>query len=181
MCAKPRIGLNADLRAVKQEAPEYSFLAAGYYNALLECDVVPIIFPPMEKEEDLEQILDLVDGFVFVGGGDLDPINDGFMRHPTVRQLAPRREQFDRRLMNLISDRRMPVLGIGVGMQLLNVTQGGNLFLHLPEDLPNALPHKDPLDPGHRHGLEVTPGSLMESVLRRWRNSRQQLSSHGGR
>ncbi len=164
MCAKPRIGLNADLRDVKKDAPAYSYLAAGYYQALLECDVIPIVFPPMEKEEDLEQILDLVDGFVFIGGGDLDPMNDGFMRHPTVRPLAPRREQFDRRLMNLISDRRIPVLGIGVGMQLLNVSQGGNLFLHLPEDLPHALPHKDPLDPGHRHGLEVTPGSMMESV-----------------
>jgi len=51
-----------------------------------------------------------------------------------------------------------------VGMQLLNVTRGGNLFLHIPEDLPDAVPHKDPQDPGHRHGLEVEPGSLLESV-----------------
>jgi putative glutamine amidotransferase len=49
-------------------------------------------------------------------------------------------------------------------MQLLNVSEGGNLFLHLAEDMPQAVPHKDPQDPGHRHGLEVTPGSLMERV-----------------
>ena len=66
--------------------------------------------------------------------------------------------------MRLIAERRMPVFGIGVGMQLINVQQGGNLFLHIPEDLPDALPHKDPHDPGHRHGLEVLPGSLMERV-----------------
>ena len=58
----------------------------------------------------------------------------------------------------------MPVFGIGVGMQLLNVSQGGNLFLHLPEDLPDAIPHKDPHDPEHRHGLEVVFGTLMERV-----------------
>ena len=49
-------------------------------------------------------------------------------------------------------------------MQLLNVSQGGNLFLHIPEDLPRALPHADATDPTHRHALEVVPGSLMERV-----------------
>ena len=49
-------------------------------------------------------------------------------------------------------------------MQLLNVSQGGTLFLHIPEDLPDALPHRDNMDPNHRHALEVTPGSLMEKV-----------------
>jgi putative glutamine amidotransferase len=49
-------------------------------------------------------------------------------------------------------------------MQLLNVTLGGTLFLHLPEDLPRALPHRDPIDPAHRHALEVVPGTLMERV-----------------
>jgi putative glutamine amidotransferase len=66
--------------------------------------------------------------------------------------------------MRSIADRRLPVFGIGVGMQLLNVSQGGNLYLHLPEDMPSAVPHKDPQDPAHRHGLEVAPGSLMERV-----------------
>jgi putative glutamine amidotransferase len=58
----------------------------------------------------------------------------------------------------------MPVLGVGAGMQLLNLSQGGTLFLHLPEDLPEAIPHRDPQDPEHRHGLAVVFGTLMERV-----------------
>ncbi|MCA9175318.1 MAG: gamma-glutamyl-gamma-aminobutyrate hydrolase family protein, partial [Planctomycetales bacterium] len=50
------------------------------------------------------------------------------------------------------------------GMQLLNVCQGGNLSLHIPEDIPGALPHWDAHDKGHRHGLEIAPDSLMERV-----------------
>jgi putative glutamine amidotransferase len=57
------------------------------------------------------------------------------------------------------------VFGIGSGMQLLNVSQGGNLHLHIAEDLPKAVPHSDSLDPAHRHGLEVVPGTLMERVF----------------
>jgi putative glutamine amidotransferase len=30
--------------------------------------------------------------------------------------------------------------------------------------MPKALPHKDPIDPAHRHGLEVVPNTLMERV-----------------
>ena len=101
---------------------------------------------------------------MFVGGPDLDPRRDGFMLHPTVRPLDPRRETFDRQLAQSIGERRLPTFGIGVGMQLLNISQGGNLFLHINEDLPNAIPHKDLQDAGHRHGLEVVPGSLMDRV-----------------
>ena len=115
-------------------------------------------------EDDLSRVLDLLDGVLLVGGADLDPRRDGFMLHPAVRPLDSRREDFDRLLMRLVAKRRMPVFGIGVGMQLLNVSQGGNLMLHIPEDLPKALPHKDPIDPAHRHGLEVVPDSLMERV-----------------
>ncbi len=83
---------------------------------------------------------------------------------PAFVRLENRREEFDRMLMRMVAKRRLPVFGIGVGMQLLNISQGGNLLLHIPEDLPKALPHKDPLDAAHRHGLEVVPGSLMERV-----------------
>jgi putative glutamine amidotransferase len=164
MRSKPRIGLNADYRAATKDAPAFTYVSAGYYNALLHCGALPSIIPPLVEDADIERMLDQLDGFVLVGGADLDPQIDGYMRHPTVRPLDARRERFDRRLVELIAERRMPVLGIGVGMQLLNLSQGGNLHLHIPEDLPKALPHKDPIDPGHRHGLEVVPGTLMERI-----------------
>ena len=75
-----------------------------------------------------------------------------------------RREKFDRMLMSMVAESRTPVLGIGVGMQLLNITMGGNLFLHIPDDLDSAIPHKDYQDPNHRHGLDVVPDSLMGRV-----------------
>jgi putative glutamine amidotransferase len=164
MRSKPLIGLNADYRAAKKDSPAFTFVCAGYYECIMEAGGVPVILPPTENEADLNRLLDLFDGMVLVGGADLDPRRDGYMLHPSVRLLDERREDFDRRLMRSIAKRRIPVFGIGVGMQLLNVSAGGTLLLHIPEDLPKALPHKDPLDPAHRHGLEVVPGSLMERV-----------------
>ena len=164
MQRKPLIGLNADYRPAKKDSPAYSFVLAGYYNRILQAGGIPVILPPLENEHDLTTVLDTLHGFVMIGGQDLDPRRDGFMMHPSVRAMDRRRETFDRMLIRLISERRMPCFGIGLGMQLLNVSQGGNLLLHIPEDRPEAIPHKDLQDPGHRHSLEVAPGSLMERV-----------------
>jgi putative glutamine amidotransferase len=164
MSRKPLVGLNADYRPSRKEGPALSFIPAGYYSAILAAGGVPVIVPPMEDEDDLGQILDTLQAFVLVGGGDLDPRRDGFQLHSSVRPMDSRREAFDRLLMRQIAERRMPVFGIGAGLQLLNITQGGTLFLHLPEEMPSAIPHKDPQDPEHRHGLEVVFGTLMERV-----------------
>jgi putative glutamine amidotransferase len=162
--SKPIIGLNADYRSAAGDKPAVSYLPAGYYDAILEAGALPLILPPMEEEEDLRQILDTVDGVLLVGGADLDPRRDGWMLHPSIRPLDSRRETFDRLLARLVYERRMSVFGIGLGMQLMNITAGGNLHLHIPEDIPGALPHKDPLDPAHRHTLELLPGSIMDRV-----------------
>jgi putative glutamine amidotransferase len=164
MRSKPLIGLNADYRCAKKDAPAFSYVCAGYYDSIVEAGGIPLILPPLRDETDLKRVLESFDGIVMVGGADLDPRRDGFMLHPAVRPLDARREEFDRLLMDHAAKRKLPFFGIGVGMQLLNVSQGGNLLLHIPEDLPKALPHKDLIDASHRHGLEVVPGSMMERV-----------------
>lgn len=161
---KPLIGINADYRDAKGNQPAFSCITAGYYNNIMNAGGIPVVVPPLTSEDDINALLDRLDGFLLVGGADLDPRRDGFMLHPAVKPLEPRREIFDRLLARQIVQRRLPVLGIGVGMQLLNVTLGGNLFLHIPDDVPDCLQHRDPNDPGHRHGLLVTPGSLMDRV-----------------
>lgn len=161
---KPIIGLNADYRPTRKEGPALCYVPAGYFTCIERAGGLPVIVPPLESEDDLNRLLDTMHGFVMVGGGDLDPRRDGYQLHSSIRPMDPRREDFDRTLVRLIAERRMPVMAVGVGMQLLNVTQGGNLYLHVPEDLPEAIPHRDPQDPEHRHGLNIVFGTLMERV-----------------
>ena len=161
---KPLIGMNADFRAAKHDSPAFSYVAAGYYDAIIQAGGLPVVFPPLDNQPDVSELIRRVDGLLLVGGADLDPRRDGWMLHPTVRLQDPRREAFDRMLVRGAAERRLPTVGVGSGMQLLNVSQGGNLLLHIPEDLPHALPHKDPLDPAHRHTLELAAGSIMDRV-----------------
>ena len=94
MQAKPLIGINADFRAAQGNQPSFSVVTAGYYDSILRAGGVPVIIPPMEEEDDINAVLDSLDGFVFIGGADLDPRRDGFMLHPTVRPMDRRREAF---------------------------------------------------------------------------------------
>ena len=166
MARKPRIGINTDFFSPEDHRPAYSVTCAGYYDSITNAGGLPVLLPPVEDETDVEELLELVDGVLLIGGRDLDPQNDGFMLHPTVRPMDKRRETFDRLVAKHACERQIPIFGIGVGLQLLNVTMGGNLFLHIPEDLPKAIPHKDPIDNAHRHGLDVSMerGSIMERV-----------------
>ena len=141
MAAKPLIGINTDYRSTRKEHAALSFVAAGYYDGITASGGIPVILPPLADEDDVVRLLDLLDGVVLVGGADLDPRRDGYMPHPAVRPMDTRREDFDRLLAKHICARHMPVLAIGAGMQLLNITEGGTMFLHIPVDLPKAIPH----------------------------------------
>ena len=164
MQTKPLIALNTDFRKNSKGTASFSFLADGYFDSLASAGAIPVVLPPLASRDDLSRLLDLVDGVLLVGGADLNPNNDGFMMHPSVRLMDERREDFDRLLARMVSERRIPVMGIGSGMQLLNVQQGGNLMLHIPEDRPLAMPHSDPSDVAHRHGLDVVQDSLVGRI-----------------
>jgi len=165
MLSKPVIGLNANFRNATHDRPAFSFISAGYFEAVLNAGGIPVVLPPFSEPDAIQAVLKRLDGMILVGGPDLDPNRDGFMRHASIRMMEPRREDADRELMRQIAQMRLPVFGIGVGMQLMNVAMGGNLFMHIPEDLPTSLPHQDTIDRHHRHGLEVVPGTLMEKIF----------------
>jgi len=161
---RPVSGMNSNYRSESSEAPAYTLITAGYFDSVTRAGGIPIVIPPLPEESAVNDVLDLLDGIVLVGGADLDPRRDGFMAHPSMRLLDERRETFDRMLVLLVATRKLPVLGIGSGMQLLNVSQGGNLHLHVPDDLPQALPHSDVMDRQHRHPLLVEADSTMGRV-----------------
>jgi putative glutamine amidotransferase len=158
MTSKPLIGINADFKSANRSTPAYAYLAAGYFESIKAAGGIPVVVPPLADVDSVRGLLDALHGFVLIGGADLDPRRDGFMLHHSIRETS------DRMIMDEIAERRMPVFGIGTGMQLINVQQGGNLFLDIKEDLPDAVPHFDAHDLNHRHTLIVDSDSLVGRI-----------------
>jgi putative glutamine amidotransferase len=160
----PFVGINADFANATKAAAAFARLAIGYVDAVTQSGGLPVVLPPYPKDMDLDPLLDRLDGVVLTGGLDLDPRRAGQPTHPSVLPMPERREVGDRRLLQAVLDRRMPLLAIGVGMQMLNVVCGGSLYLHLPEEQPKALPHFDPTGAPHRHTVLLEPNTRIDEI-----------------
>ncbi|MEX0702965.1 MAG: gamma-glutamyl-gamma-aminobutyrate hydrolase family protein [Planctomycetales bacterium] len=165
MKAKPVIGINGDFRAERKEAAALSWYNTGYYESVTAAGGLPVLMPPFAEDADIQQFLGMLDGLVIAGCNlDLDPVRLGLDKHPATRPMPLRREDFDRRLCQAAVEMRLPILAIGAGMQELNVICGGTLLQHIPEDVPRALHHRDPVERTLRHVIEIVPGTRMDRI-----------------
>ncbi len=150
---RPIIGLTLDHEPAGgwSKFPWYA-IRENYCTAVRRAGGLPLLLP---HEPDLvEAYLDAIDGLIVTGGGfDIDPALFGAeIRHPTVTT-KDRRTAFELAAAQGALVRDMPVLGICGGQQLLNVALGGTLIQHIPDEVPSALPHRQPNprnEPGHR-------------------------------
>ncbi len=161
---RPFIGVNADYVPANKVHGPYFRLGAGYLDTLVPAGALPVVVPPLGKDIEVDAWLDRLDGFILSGGLDLDPRRQGLPMHSSVQLLPERRDESDRLLVRRLLERRLPVLAIGLGMQQLNVACGGSLYLHLPEELPRAMPHRDPTGAPHRHTVLIEPNTRMEEI-----------------
>jgi putative glutamine amidotransferase len=162
---RPLIGLNVDYVPAGKATRPHLRLNVGYAESVFAAGGMPVLMPVLGQEAPIGAFLDRVDGFVLTGGLDLDPRKQGLPRHPSVKAMPELREDHDRTLVRLILRRQMPVLGIGVGMHQLNIACGGNLYMHLPEELPRSMPHRDTSSEGpHRHLVNLKSGTRLDEV-----------------
>ncbi len=161
---RPLVGVTADFVPATKAGPAQVRLHPGYSDAVVAAGGLPFILPPLGKGPELDALLERCDGVILSGGPDVDPRRWGLTMHPAVQPMPERREENDRHVLRRVIEKRMPVLGVGLGAQQLNLALGGTLYLHLPEELPRAMPHRDPSGGPHRHLVLLEPGTRMEEI-----------------
>lgn len=166
MTKKPLIGITFDAQKPGDysQYPWYA-LRENYCTAILNGGGIP--FPLVHEQGLIQSYLELIDGLLITGGGhDVDPYLYGIKDpHPTVNP-DTRRTLFEKELIKKALEKDLPVLGICGGEQILNVALGGTLYQHIPDDLPDALVHKQtqPRDQA-THPIKVEKGTLLHRLL----------------
>jgi putative glutamine amidotransferase len=134
---RPVIGLTTD----HGEKPD-QYQISSYYTASVEkAGGIPLVIPFRTDPTLIPQIVDQLNGILFIGGDDLDPALYGQQWHPQARHLDPARQRFEFALIAEVEKRRLPTLGICLGSQLMNVYRGGSMHQFLPE-----VPRENPIE-----------------------------------
>src|SRR5262249_9643074 len=109
--------------------------------------------------ESPDEILDRIDALVLGGGADIDPAAQGVQPHPETVGANPERDRFEIALAVRGLERRMPLLGVCRGVQILNVACRGTLDQHIPDRLGHER-HRPVLGSWAEHEVRIEPGSL---------------------
>jgi putative glutamine amidotransferase len=151
-------------RSERDLAPPRLALRLTYSQAVQEAGGLAAVLPAHGYADDVEALLDRVDGLLFTGGPDLDPGVYGHERHPELGPDVDRAgDEYELALLTAATARDLPVLGICRGMQALNVSRGGTLHQHLPDI--TALDHRQGHEPhAPAHPAVVRPGSLLHDL-----------------
>lgn len=165
--SQPVIGITLDFETDAAYSPlPYYALRENYCQAVSAAGGVPLLLP--HEVALTARYMKLIDGLIITGGNfDIDPTHYGENnRHATVIT-KDRRTAFELSITEKALACTMPIIGICGGQQLLNVILGGTLIQHIPDSIPNALPHeqKNPkTEPSH--AVDIIEGTLLRHIVK---------------
>jgi len=134
----------------------------AYVRALTANGLVPVLVPPLVDPDAACGALDRVQGLVLTGGEDVAPARYGALPHPKLGETDPARDAVELALIAGAGRRRLPILAICRGLQILNVALGGTLYQDLGSERVGPIDHTDPHS---RHGVRVEPTTLLHDTL----------------
>lgn len=151
--SRPVIGITADIRAGRFS------VKPQYVDVIDDAGGLPMVLPPLASRA--AELVSLCDGVILTGGD--DPIMEAFGRptHPAASPVDPRRQEADLAVLEVARRRRLPTLGVCLGMQYMGLVAGAALHQHLDEVLERPEHHKD----DHVHAVT---GSLGEGTVTSW-------------
>lgn len=138
MTYKPRVGV---AMRIEHETRRF-YLGRDYSEALEGAGCLPVHIALIPRQEYIDGIADTLDGILLPGADcDVDPFRFGEPPHPRLKKVVPEKDEADLLLLSAAERKEIPVMAICFGMQLLNVSRGGDLYQDIEAQVPNAIKH----------------------------------------
>jgi len=160
--SKPIIGIGSDILTDPGHR-DRAFVYTTYVDALRRAGAVPVLVPP--QPENVADVIDNLDGIVLAGGYDCDPTVYGEDPHPALEPMDPRRQSSDLALAKAARERRIPTLGICLGVQVMNVAAGGTLVQDITSQMTTDIEHVSEPEDRARHDVHIERGTKLAKIL----------------
>ncbi len=162
----PRIGLvyaTNKLAPLEENGKDPQLL---YRQAIEEQGGATVVLGQSYSEAKLAEALGKTDAVLLPGGIDIDPKHYGEERHPKLGETDETLDQMQFSVLRHAKENGLPVLGICLGHQTINVFYGGALYQDIPSQLQSEVRVK------HRggvglplHAIAIQPGSILHGLL----------------
>ena len=103
---------------------------ADYSQAVIEAGGLPVWVP---IDVDPVELVDRLDGVLMTGGEDIGPGRYGHEPDDALGEVIAQRDEYELAVLDAVTERGLPLLGICRGLQIVNVHAGGTLHQHVPE------------------------------------------------
>ena len=169
MTKKPIIGISGSI-IVDSGAPfpgyHRSYVNDDYIDSVIQAGGIPFIIPFNTDKEVIKEEIAHLDGIILSGGHDVDPLNYHQEPRQKLGTTFPERDVFDFSLIKYAEEKKIPVLGICRGFQVLNAYHGGTILQDLSYADHELLRHAQPADPTTRtHSLNVNENTLFAQLF----------------
>ena len=151
----PLIGITTD-----SSLEDYS-VRKKYCNQVLAAGAYPILLPPVSDIEKTKAFLENLDGIIFTGGGDHNPLLMNEEPVPELGNINPERDNFEIPLCQEAYKRNLPILGICRGIQTIAIALGGHVKQHISTSVKHS--QNAPKD-SVTHSVKIEKGSILSEI-----------------
>jgi putative glutamine amidotransferase len=145
----PVIGIFGPDDSAEGERHGCGLWAAGYSAAMTQAGSSPIsLLSRLANRVSYDNALQDIQGILLTGN----------------ESLSGRHIQEAERLCTWCRKKGLPLMGIDMGMHIMNNTFGGSVYMDLPREMPEALQHRHPPERGLRHAIEVVADTRLAGL-----------------
>lgn len=162
---KPIIGITSNFKTINNRLN--CALDYDYVNAVNEAGGIGLILPIITDEKLLDDYSQILNGLIFSGGEDIEPSYYGESSIEQIGTTCLDRDKCEMGLFKRAFEKKLPVLGICRGMQLINVALGGSLYQDIKTQIDKSLEHrsKEEMVGQPHHSIKVMEDSMLYRML----------------
>ena len=135
----------------------------NYIKTIKEFKAIPL--PLTTESSDIKD----VHGILLTGGGDIDPSHYNQDPSPMLLNVNTARDIFELMLCEKALSEKIPILGICRGLQIMAITDGGDLYQDLALEYPKKIHHSHARNnkTDAEHHIEIFRGSKLNQIIGR--------------
>lgn len=138
-----------------------------YVESIRKAGGIPCIVPPAHSQEDVNEVMNFINGLLLTGGGDISPV---YLQEPPrkgIGECFPERDKSEIMLTKSALRSNLPLLGICRGIQVLAVAAGGEIYQDIFSQNSEAMEHRQTAPRQNSwHEVKISEDSVLYHLIR---------------